>query len=104
MLDHGAWHGKRSVPADWIAAATAPQINGPLFWYYGYQFWLGRSLVHGGEVDWALGLGYGGQRLFMVPGLDMVVLVHCGLYQSSMQGSVPMTVLNRYVLAAVRQP
>jgi len=104
VLDHGAWHGKQIVPADWIAAATTPQINGPLLWFYGYQFWLGRSLMHEREVDWALGLGYGGQRLFIVPALDMAVLVHCGLYQSSMQGAVPLIVLNRYVLPSVHQP
>jgi CubicO group peptidase (beta-lactamase class C family) len=104
VLDHGEWHGKQIVPADWIAAATSPHINGPLLWFYGYQFWLGRSLVHEREVEWALGLGYGGQRLFIVPALDIVVLVHCGLYQSSLQGAVPLMVLNRYVLPAVHQP
>jgi hypothetical protein len=60
--------------------------------------------MHEREVDWALGLGYGGQRLFIVPALDMAVLVHCGLYQSSMQGAVPLIVLNRYVLPSVHQP
>jgi CubicO group peptidase (beta-lactamase class C family) len=104
VLDHGAWHGKQVVPADWIAAATRPHINARDLWFYGYQFWLGRSLVHEREVEWALGQGYGGQRLFIVPALDMVVLVHAGLYQSSIQGAVPLMVLNRYVLASVRQP
>lgn len=102
VLDHGVWHGKQIVPADWITAATTPHINGPLLWFYGYQFWLGRSLVHDHEVDWALGLGYGGQRLFIVPALDLVVLVHCGLYRSSLQSAVPLMVLNRYVLRAVQ--
>jgi CubicO group peptidase (beta-lactamase class C family) len=104
VLDHGAWHGKQVVPADWIAAATAPHINAQLLWFYGYQFWLGRSLVHGREVEWALGLGYGGQRLFIVPALDLVVLVHAGLYHSSIQGMVPLIVLNRYVLPAIKEP
>ena len=90
VLDHGAWHGKQVVPADWIAAATAPHINAYLIWFYGYQFWLGRSLVHEREVDWALGLGYGGQRLFIIPTFDMVVLVHAGLYHSPLQGAVPL--------------
>jgi CubicO group peptidase (beta-lactamase class C family) len=104
VLDHGAWHGKQIVPADWIAAATAPHISSYPLWFYGYQFWLGRSLVHEQEVEWALGLGYGGQRLFIVPALDMVVLVHAGMYHSPIQGSVPLSVLNRYVLPAVKQP
>ncbi|SDR46742.1 CubicO group peptidase, beta-lactamase class C family [Rhizobiales bacterium GAS191] len=104
VLDHGTWNGKQVVPADWIAAATSPQINGPQLYFYGYQFWLGRSLVQGREIDWAAGVGYGGQRLFIVPALDLVVLVHAGLYSSPMQSSVPLTILNRYVLAAVKAP
>jgi CubicO group peptidase (beta-lactamase class C family) len=103
VLNHGAWRGRQVVPADWIAAATTPHISAPLLWFYGYQFWLGRSLVHGREVDWALGMGYGGQRLFIVPALDLVALVHAGLYRSSMQGAVPLVVLNRYVLPAVKE-
>jgi hypothetical protein len=34
----------------------------------------------------------------------MVVLVHARMYHSPIQGSVPLSVLNRYVLPAVKQP
>jgi CubicO group peptidase (beta-lactamase class C family) len=101
VLDHGVWNGKQVVPADWIAAATSPQIAGPGLFFYGYQFWLGRSLVQGRAVDWIAGWGYGGQRLFIVPTLDLVVLVHAGLYASNIQSLVPLRILNHYVLAAV---
>jgi CubicO group peptidase (beta-lactamase class C family) len=101
VLDHGAWRGQQVVPADWIAAATSPQINGQQLYFYGYQFWIGRSLLGGRQVDWAAGVGYGGQRLFIVPSLDLVVLVHAGLYTSPMQASVPLSILDRYVLAGV---
>jgi len=100
VLQHGSWQGKQVVPASWIAEATAPQINGSGLYFYGYQFWLGRSLVDKREVDWVLGLGYGGQRLFIVPDLDLVVLIHAGLYQSPLQAFVPLGVFNRYVLPA----
>ncbi len=104
VLNHGAWNGKQVVPADWIAAATAPSINAYLLWFYGYQFWLGRSLHHGTQVDWVEGRGLGGQRLYIVPSLDMIVLVHAGLYRSSLQGVVTLSVLNRSVLPAVTGP
>jgi CubicO group peptidase (beta-lactamase class C family) len=101
VLNHGVWKGAQVVPADWVGAATSPQINGQGIYFYGYQFWLGRSFVLGrGEVDWAAGWGYGGQRLFIVPALDIVVLVHAGRYDSSQQSAGPMMVLNRYVLPA----
>jgi CubicO group peptidase (beta-lactamase class C family) len=104
VLGGGMWHGTRVVPADWIAAATTPRVNARDLRLYGYQFWLGRSLAHGREVDWAAGVGYGGQRLCIVPALDLVVLVHAGLYRSSMRGLVPLVVLNRFVLTAVKEP
>ena len=104
VLRHGVWHGNQVVSADWIEAATTPHINATQLWFYGYQFWLGRSLIHEREVDWAFGQGLGGQRLFIVPAFDLVVLVHAGLYHSQIQGLVPLTVLNRYVLAAVKAP
>ena len=104
VLNHGAWHDTQVVPADWIAAATRPHINARELWFYGYQFWLGRSLVGEHQIDWVAGVGLGGQRLFIVPALDMVVLVHAGLYRSPLQGQVPLLVLDRFVLAAVVGP
>ena len=104
VLDHGIWNGKSVVPADWGATATSPQINGQQLYFYGFQFWLGRSLLHGRAIEWVAGVGYGGQRLFIVPALDLVVLVHAGLYTSSMQSSVPLIVLNRFVLQSADGP
>jgi len=101
VLDHGVWHDKQVVPADWIAAATAPQIDGPGPYSYGYQFWLGRSLLHEREIRWVAGMGKGGQRLFIVPTLDLVVVIHAGLYDSPIRFAVPLIILNQYVLQAV---
>jgi len=102
VLNHGAWDGRQIVSAVWIDASITPQIQGSQLYFYGYQWWLGRSLVGLHQVDWAVGYGLGGQRLYIVPQLDMVVLVMAGLYRSDMQGWVPLQVLNRYALAAVQ--
>jgi CubicO group peptidase (beta-lactamase class C family)/dienelactone hydrolase len=101
VLSHGVWNGRQIVPASWVDAATAPQINGSALYFYGYHFWLGRSLVQGREVDWVSATGNGGQRVFIVPSLDLVVVVTAGLYHSFSQSFVPIAVLNRFVLAAI---
>jgi len=103
VLQHGAWNGAQVVPASWIEAATAPQINvsGFTSFFYGYFFWLGRSLADKREVQWAAAVGLGGQRVFIVPSLDLVVVINAGLYTSRLQSSVPMTILNQYVLGAM---
>jgi CubicO group peptidase (beta-lactamase class C family) len=103
VLSRGTWNGTQIVPASWVDAATAPQINGAGLYFYGYHFWLGRSLVHGREVDWASAVGLGGQHVFIVPTLDLVVVVTAGLYHSFNQSWVPIAVMNRLVLAATEQ-
>jgi CubicO group peptidase (beta-lactamase class C family) len=104
MLNHGQWSGRQVVSAAYVDAAIAPQINGQGLFFYGYQFWLGRSFVSGREIDWAAAVGLGGQRIFVVPALDLVAVVTAGLYNDNLQGSVPLVVLNRYVLpAAMKQ-
>jgi CubicO group peptidase (beta-lactamase class C family) len=101
VLDKGRWQGRQIVSENWITASTAPQINGQSPFFYGYQWWLGRSLHEQKQVDWIAGFGYGGQRLYILPGLDIVVLVHFGLYNSGLQGPVGPIVLNQHVLPAV---
>jgi hypothetical protein len=53
-------------------------------------------------VDWSAAVGLGGQRIYVVPALDLVAIVNAGLYRSRLQGPVPLLVLDRYVLAAAR--
>jgi CubicO group peptidase (beta-lactamase class C family) len=99
VLYRGRWHGKQIVPEAWIAQSTAPQIDAGLA-FYGYLWWLGRSLIERREIDWIAGFGLGGQRLIIVPDRDLVVVVIAGLYHSPRQNQVGLTVLNRYVLPA----
>jgi CubicO group peptidase (beta-lactamase class C family) len=78
VLNHGAWHGRQIVSADWIKEMTAPHSpKGWLFIWggdaYGYLSWLSRATVESGDIDWVGGNGYGGQRLYVVPSQDLVV-------------------------------
>jgi CubicO group peptidase (beta-lactamase class C family) len=99
VLNHGQWGGRQVVSASYVDAAIAPLINGQELHFYGYQFWLGRSFDGGREIDWAAAVGLGGQRIFVVPALDLVAVVTAGLYTDSLQRSVPLVILNQYVLA-----
>jgi hypothetical protein len=48
---------KQIVTAHFLVEATAPQINGQGLYFYGYQFWLGRSFISGREIDWSAAVG-----------------------------------------------
>jgi CubicO group peptidase (beta-lactamase class C family) len=105
VLDRGVWSGKQIVPAAWISQSIAPRFQaigyfGGLF-FYGYQWWLGRTLSGDKEVTWIAGIGLGGQRLIIVPDLDLVVMTTAGMYASPRQGNAALDILYGFVIPAV---
>lgn len=102
VLADGVWNGRRVLPTGWAAQSIAPRLNGEGLFFYGYQWWLGRSFVDGRELRWAAGFGIGGQRLYVVPALDLVVGLSLGQYGGRLQSVVPTAILNRIVLPSVK--
>jgi CubicO group peptidase (beta-lactamase class C family) len=106
VLNRGTWKGQQIVSAAWIAESITPRFQaigyfGGLF-FYGYQWWLGRTLSGEKEVTWVAGMGLGGQRLFIVPDLDLIVMTTSGAYASPRQGNAALEILYRFVMPAVR--
>jgi CubicO group peptidase (beta-lactamase class C family) len=106
MLNKGVWQGAQIVSADWIEQSTVPRFQaigyfGGLF-FYGRFWWLGRTLSGEREVPWISAMGLGGQRIFIVPSLDLVVTTTSGLYTSARQGIAALKMLG-VVIAAVRE-
>jgi CubicO group peptidase (beta-lactamase class C family) len=98
VLNRGVWNDRQIVPSAWIADSIKPRNNGPGLFLYGYHWWLGRSFCRGRVVEWAGAMGWGGQRLMIVPDLGMVVLVHAWLPNRM---SLPETILlNEFILPA----
>jgi CubicO group peptidase (beta-lactamase class C family) len=85
-----------------VAESTKPRLNTDSALFYGYQWWLGRSLYRGRSVDWIGGIGLGGQRLYIVPELALVVAINSAHYSGPLQGIIPYAILNRFVLPAIR--
>ncbi|MDH4390198.1 MAG: serine hydrolase [Aquabacterium sp.] len=103
LLDGGQWQGRMVVPADWIAATLATGVPAGDGLSFGRQWWQGRyTRGPGAGVAFIAGMGNGGQRLFAVPQLDLVVVITAGRYNQPGNG-VPSSRLFREVLAAVQQ-
>src|SRR5882757_3785097 len=81
VLAGGRWNDSQIVSKAWIETSTAPKIEAMGGQFYGYLWFLGRSLPNGREVHWAGALGRGGQSIRIVPELDLVVVVTAGYYQ-----------------------
>ena len=81
VLGGGRWNGRQIISKAWIDASMTPRFEASSAYFYGYLWWLGRSLHNGREVHWAGALGRGGQSIRIVPELDLVVVVTAGYYQ-----------------------
>jgi CubicO group peptidase (beta-lactamase class C family) len=81
ILAGGRWNDRQVVSKAWIDASMTPRMDATGLFFYGYLWWLGRSLLNGREVHWAGALGRGGQSIRIVPELDLVVVVTAGYYQ-----------------------
>lgn len=73
-LNDGIWNGQRILSQDWVADTMDPATEVPNSNYrYGYQWWL--LPYEGGSEKWAYtGLGYGGQRLLVIPEYDLIAM------------------------------
>ena len=106
VLNRGMWGGKQIVLSEWIEQSVRPRFQaigyfGGLF-FYGQQWWMGRSIAQEKEVKWIAAMGLGGQRLFIVPDPDLVVMTTSGLYWQPGQGNGALDVMANYILPAVR--
>jgi CubicO group peptidase (beta-lactamase class C family) len=101
VLNGGAWNDRPIVSDAWIKESTSPHVNGESLFFYGFQWWLGRSLVDRQEIRWISAVGWGGQRMYIVPSLDLVVVVMAGLYDNPiLQPMAGEVILRRYALPA----
>ncbi|MDL2405522.1 serine hydrolase [Rhizobium calliandrae] len=101
VLNRGDWNKTRILSTAWIDQATSAQIQGEGLYFYGFQWWLGRSLIDRREMSWAAAIGWGGQRLYVIPSLDVTAVVLAGLYDNTMlQPVVGDTLLRRFLLPA----
>lgn len=75
----GLWQGHQVVPAAFMKEATTHKIDSDLpargpreLWGYGYLWWL--SSTPGDNLAAFYAAGYGGQFIYVVPALDLVVV------------------------------
>ena len=81
VLDGGRWNGRQLIPADWIAQSMVPAFKTDVRDFrYGHQWWAGTVQWHGQTLDWHGGFGNGGQRLYVIPHLDMAIVTTAGAY------------------------
>jgi CubicO group peptidase (beta-lactamase class C family) len=71
-LNRGRHNGQQVVPEAWVEASLKPHVQSPREEgrQYGYGWWMRTLAGHRTYYAW----GYGGQFIFVVPDLDLVVV------------------------------
>jgi CubicO group peptidase (beta-lactamase class C family) len=76
-LDNGNWQGQQLISADWIADTVVRRVDisswATFSEAYGFQWWLDDLSYNFQPVETWKTSGYGGQYLFVIPSLDLVV-------------------------------
>jgi CubicO group peptidase (beta-lactamase class C family) len=98
----GVWNSDQIVPRDWLKRAITPAVVIEGSRRYGYHWYLGASTAAASQrlEPWVGGIGWGGQRLYVFPELDLVVAQHCGNYDKPIaeQSRINSVVLTEVVL------
>jgi len=100
VLDQGRWHGTQVVPATWLEDSFRRGLAAEDGLDYGYQWWLSGSAAEG--EPWIAGFGNGGQRLVIIPGLKLVLVVTAGNYNQADAWKVPIAVMRDVLRPAWR--
>jgi CubicO group peptidase (beta-lactamase class C family) len=102
MLAGGAWDGRPLVPRDWLKRAITPMVAIEDGRRYGYHWYLAASPAGASQQwqRWVGGIGWGGQRLYVFPELDLVVAQNCGNYDKpgTEQRRINDTIISEIVL------
>lgn len=67
----GAWNGEQIVDPDWVQQSSQPHAPGG---FYGYQWWIRDHQVGNQTIRSFRADGLGGQYIFVVEALDLVVV------------------------------
>jgi CubicO group peptidase (beta-lactamase class C family) len=109
VLRGGKSEGREVVPTEWIARCTTPTVSADELRRYGYQWFL-LDVGFGKPKGWAVGRlermwmaqGEGGQRLFIIPALQLDIALTSGNYGRDDQWIPPTRILREIILASVQ--
>jgi CubicO group peptidase (beta-lactamase class C family) len=102
MLNGGTWDGKRILSASYAKAAVAPQYHLRNI-YYGYYWWMEYYPYKDRQVLGYSARGAGGQMIFVVPELDLVVTAMGGNFSNRRGGRYLNNFIATSILPAVRE-
>jgi CubicO group peptidase (beta-lactamase class C family) len=91
-LNGGVWDGRQVVPAEWVKTSVQKHVTTGERLDYGYQWWVYPAL------DAYTARGRGGQLIFVVPRLDMVIVFTANMDSDQ----ALLDIIEKYIVPAAR--
>ncbi|MCP4583076.1 MAG: serine hydrolase [candidate division Zixibacteria bacterium] len=100
-LNAGRWQGTQIVAEEWIAESISNQLPDDHGFSYGYQWWMRYFEYKNSTVGSFFAMGYGGQYVFIIPTLDMEIIVTSSNYGERFAYAQVYEMVEDFVLKAV---
>jgi CubicO group peptidase (beta-lactamase class C family) len=99
-LNMGQWDGAEVLSSQWVTEATTQQSAGDATGHaaYGYQWWVTET----GGMSAYFALGFGNQYVYVVPALDLVVVVAKGFTQTPKLLTAARPLIERFIVPAAQ--
>ena len=107
MLNKGMWKGKRIISEDWVSKCSSPfpgntgiKVPGEDLGKVGYAYtwWTKDFTYHSDDIHMYFMLGWGGQKIIVLPRLNMVIAFTGANYNSKVHD---FEIIERFILPAV---
>jgi CubicO group peptidase (beta-lactamase class C family) len=107
MLSDGVVNGRRLVSRDWIARSLASQVaisdSDPYADFYGYMWYTKAEPIHGHTIEVHFASGKGGNKIYVVPSLHIVVAITSSAYNTNYGQRRSQDILWKILAAAALQ-
>lgn len=102
-LNKGSWEDNQIIPESWVEKSLHKYGFLENAWdknEYGYLFWHKTYEIGGRKIESIEARGAGGQYLFIVPEMDLVVNITSGNYRNN-KGFQPERIMKDYILTEI---
>ena len=101
FVSGGEWNGQQLVSPEWSSASVERYVVLDSTWTtgYGYQWWIDNFTYKGQAIESWSTRGFGGQDIFCVPSLNLVVAFTGQNYESG--EARPFTLMQDYILPSI---
>jgi CubicO group peptidase (beta-lactamase class C family) len=100
-LNGGTWNGRRVIAAAWVARSTSAHAQAREDSDYGYLWWLPTFHVGGRDFRGYAMYGTGGNKVYVFPTQQLVVVVTTTNYRVPAAGALTDRLLTEHILPAL---